>query len=149
MVGQSKEFKGRVFRGESGFTLIEMMVVVGIIAVLAAVIIPNIGKFIGSGEQGAKDAEYEAVQTAINAMMADMTIVTLVAQGTGSNSSNDWTALPAMDPADPPTTPYVAADMYLVNYLQSANTVYYYCWDTTGQLTNDPTIGGDEVGTAC
>ncbi len=44
----------RVYRGEPGFTLIEMMVVVGIIAVLAAVIIPNIGKFIGSGVQGPK-----------------------------------------------------------------------------------------------
>ena len=123
MVRSMKRPMQRVYRCEPGFTLIEMMVVVGIIAVLAAVIFPNIGKFIGSGEQGAKDAEYEAVQTAINAMMADMTIVTLVAQGTGSNSSNDWTALPAMDPADLPTTPNVAADMYLVNYLQSPNTV--------------------------
>jgi len=36
---------------------------VGIIAVLAAVIVPNIGKFIGTGEQGAKDAEWERVSS--------------------------------------------------------------------------------------
>ena len=153
MVGQSKEFKGRVFRGESGFTLIEMMVVVGIIAVLAAVIIPNIGKFIGSGEQGAKDAEYEAVQTAMNAMMADMAIVTLVPNGAGSDSlggdlANDWNSNPAPAVGDPPVTG-VDADMFLVNYLQDRTTVYFYCWDANGQLTNDPVIGGDEVGTAC
>ena len=142
MVGQSKEFKGRVFRGESGFTLIEMMVVVGIIAVLAAVIIPNIGKFIGSGEQGAKDAEFESVQTAMNAMMADKAVTTLTAQGTGSNSSNDWSALPTESGTDPGAVPFGP-------YMQQDITVYLYCWDLNGQLTNDPAIGGDELSAAC
>ncbi len=154
MAGSLRKLASRIPGGQKGFTLIEMIVVVGIIAVLAAVIVPNIGKFIGSGEQGAKDAEYEAVQTAMNAMMADMAIVTLEANtGAGSNSlggdlANDWNGLPTALVADPPVTG-VAADMFLVNYLQNGTTVYFYCWDINGQLTNDPAIGGDEVTLAC
>ena len=146
MVGSLRKLAARIPGGQKGFTLIEMIVVVGIIAVLAAVIVPNIGKFIGSGEQGAKDAEYEAVQTAMNAMMADMAIVTL--EPSGVNSSDTWLTLPTSLVADPPVTG-VEADMYLFNYLQDSTTVYFYCWDTNGQLTNDATIGGDEIGAAC
>ena len=40
----------RVPKDHAGFTLIEMIVVVGIIAILAAVVIPNMGNFIGQGE---------------------------------------------------------------------------------------------------
>ncbi len=77
-----RDLARRINVGQKGFTLIEMIVVVGIIAVLAAVIIPNIGKFIGSGEQGAKDAEQESVQTAMNAMMADRSVNLVTAEAT-------------------------------------------------------------------
>ncbi len=123
----------RIPGGQKGFTLIEMIVVVGIIAVLAAVIVPNIGKFIGSGEQGAKNAEWESVQTAMNAMMAEQAITTVAAQGTGTNSTNGWAALPTgTDSA------------FLAVYLQNATTVYFYCYDVTGQITAQ-----HEAATAC
>ncbi len=148
MVGQSKEFKGRVFRGESGFTLIEMMVVVGIIAVLAAVIIPNIGKFIGSGEQGAKDAEYESVQTAMNAMMADKAVTTIVANtGTTGTPHADWSTEPTEDSSDIGTVPLYNPTDATLQYLQHQETVYFYCWDAQGKITNDQNIGGFESST--
>ena len=62
MAGSLNKLASRIPGGQKGFTLIEMIVVVGIIAVLAAVIVPNIGKFIGSGETGAKNAELESVR---------------------------------------------------------------------------------------
>ncbi len=139
MAGSLKKLASRITGGQKGFTLIEMIVVVGIIAVLAAVIVPNIGKFIGSGEQGAKDAEFESVQTAINAMMADGAVVLVVDHsGAADTSVSDWTAQPEEDSTDIGTVPLGT------EYLQNATTVYFYCWDANGQLTAQ-----HEAATAC
>jgi type IV pilus assembly protein PilA len=128
-----KKFITRVARGQKGFTLIEMIVVVGIIAVLAAVIVPNIGRFIGSGEQGAMDAEAEAVQTAMNAMMADVAITAVDPLAAPSNSTSDWSALPTGTDA-----------ATLDAYLQNASTTYFYCYNAQGQITAQ-----HEAATAC
>jgi type IV pilus assembly protein PilA len=132
MKGFFKTPATRVARGQGGFTLIEMIVVVGIIAVLAAVIIPNIGRFIGSGEKGAMTAEKESVQTAMNAMMAEYSVTSGLALL--EDATNDWTENPtaggsvvlfgSIDGEDPEP-----------RYLQQGETIYYYCYDGTGQIT--------------
>jgi type IV pilus assembly protein PilA len=134
-----KKFITRVVRGQKGFTLIEMIVVVGIIAVLAAVIVPNIGRFIGSGEAGAKDAEWESVQTAMNAMMADQATTSVAAvNGAGVDSVGgtlaDWNTYPEIG-ADPGALPLYGAAVGAPKYLQAAQTVYFYCWNGEGQIT--------------
>ncbi len=69
-----KNLVGKVGRSERGFTLIEMLVVIGIIVALAAVIVPTVIKFTSEGESGAKNAEWDAVQAAFDVMMADQKI---------------------------------------------------------------------------
>ncbi len=64
-------------KGEKGFTLIELLIVVAILGVLAAVVIPNVGRFIGRGESEAADTEFTNVQAAVVAMMVDNGISTL------------------------------------------------------------------------
>ena len=58
-------------RGEKGFTLIELLIVVAILGVLAAVVIPNVGRFIGRGEDEAADTEFANIQTAVIALLVD------------------------------------------------------------------------------
>ena len=110
-----KRSKDTILRQEGGFTLIELLVVIGIIVALAAITIPLVTRFTGSGKEGALAAETETVQTAMNAMMADQNITTVTAH-TSLAGIDTWTAQPLGTGA-----------VFLSGYLKKNTTTYFYC----------------------
>ena len=115
MKGFMKRFRKQFRYGEKGFTLIELLVVVAILGVLAAVVVPNVGKFMGSGTVEAASTEAHNVQTAVMAYMVDNSLATI----TGGGSVG-----PAADiPATAPTPPATSVKSFITGVLQATYTI--------------------------
>ena len=115
----------RLTRSQAGFTLAELLVVVGIVVGLAAVILPNVGRFTNKGAEGASATEQSSVQTALDAWMSDTPNQTLagIAQGSSTHVLLDGTQ----------------DNVNLTGYLRLPNggtlTTDCYYWDTLGTIS--------------
>ena len=97
--------------GEKGFTLLELLIVVAILGILAAVIVPNLATFLGTGQVAAANTEVANVETAALAYYAD---------NDGNWPSSAWSDLYNANPA--------------LSYL-SDQPVYDYGFDLYGKVS--------------
>ncbi len=122
-----------------GFTLIEVLVVIAILGVLAAVVVPNVSRFMGKGKDEAGLTELHNVQTSMTAMMVDQSpILTLVTVVAIANPTNDMTSFPDGTYELFGTT---------VRYLQKSTTQFWYSTDNVGGVRGWWTSGGSGTAT--
>jgi prepilin-type N-terminal cleavage/methylation domain-containing protein len=65
------KFFTHLHRSEKGFTLVELLVVIAILGSLSGVAVMNVGRFIGSGQEEAKDTEGHQVQASALCYLTD------------------------------------------------------------------------------
>ena len=79
----------KMLKNQQGFTLVELLVVIAIIAVLAAVVTPNVFKALDKSKVSAAIAEYDAIKTAVITYHADTGVWPAAGSDLVSLSSNN------------------------------------------------------------
>jgi len=73
------KIKDKMWKGEGGFTLVELLVVVAILGILMAIVLANFTGLLSGSKTTANEAELNIVQTAVDVKMAAESLSTVTA----------------------------------------------------------------------
>lgn len=119
--------RGRILLRQRGFTLVEILIAVGILAILAAVAVPTVAKFMSRSETKAASAELSNIQTAMDSMMSDRSVDTV----TAVTQPNATCAMGGF----PDATYKLNGDATFGDYIRQATTRYKYYTATDGEVS--------------
>ena len=71
-------------RSERGFTLVELLVVLAVLAILIAIVLPNLAGITGGARRTAAETEFDTVQTALDSMMSKNEALSVYRRGPGT-----------------------------------------------------------------
>jgi len=119
-------FWRRLRHGERGFTLIELLIVVAIIAILAAILIPNFLRARAQSQVSATKGNMKNLATALESYFVDKN--SYPAGGGGQSATTPPAGLDALDPD------------YIRAVPRDPCTNEYYAYTVTGSAPDDYTL---------
>ncbi len=111
--------KERLRRGEEGFTLVELLVVMAILAVLVGIVMANFTGLLSGSQTKAASSEFNIVQTAVDVKMANESLTSITAVTTDTNNMTTFGLYPT--------------------YMRSSTTKGTYTMTTAGVVTQAST----------
>jgi len=131
---QLRKLMEKVRQGKGGFTLIEVLIVLLILSILVAVVVFNVGGFIGQGTEQIAKMQGNLVQTAIVAAMAQESAANVVEGYIGENGTSIKNPVTWVLRVD-------STDVTMSKYIQNA-IIGYWEWDASGTIIEGEYTGG-------